>query len=96
MKKDKILSIFSEHKNELVRFDVRVLYLFGSFARDEGGPDSDIDILVGFNGPSTLDHYFDLKFYLEELLERKVDLVTEKGLRLEIKPYVERECIRVA
>ncbi|MEA3640585.1 MAG: nucleotidyltransferase domain-containing protein [Lamprobacter sp.] len=57
--------------------------------------DSDIDILVSFDGPSTSQRYFGLQFYLEALLERPVDLVTRKALRQELASYVEREAVRV-
>lgn len=72
------------------------LALFGSAARDELRPDSDVDVLVAFEGPATFDGYFGLKEYLEGVLGRPVGLVTEKGLRKEVRPSVEREAIRVA
>lgn len=77
------------------RFAARRLALFGSAARDELRTESDIDILVEFEGPATYDRYFDLKDYLEQLLGRRVDLVTEKGLKTRVRPYVERDLIRV-
>jgi uncharacterized protein len=75
---------------------VQWLALFGSAARDELRPESDVDVLVCFEGPATFDGYFALKNYLEGELGRPVDLVTDKGLRKEIRPNVEREAIRVA
>ena len=78
------------------RFGVRGLRLFGSLARDEATESSDIDLLVDFGGPPEFDQYMDLKFYLEDLLAGRVDLVTETGLRSRVRPYVEREAIRVA
>lgn len=78
------------------RFGVERLGVFGSASRDEATSDSDIDILVAFRGPATFDGYFDLKFYLEELLGREVDLVTEKALREELREKVEKDLIRVA
>ena len=65
-------------------------------ARDELGVSSDVDVLVEFAGPATFGAYMDLKFYLEDLLGRPVDLVTDKALRNELRPYVEKEMIRVA
>lgn len=70
--------------------------LFGSAARDELGATSDVDVLVEFEGPATFAAYMDFKFYLEDLLGRPVDLVTDKALRKEMKPDVEKEMIRVA
>jgi hypothetical protein len=78
------------------RFDVLHLRLFGSAARDELREDSDVDVLVEFNASATFRQYMGLKFYLEDLLIRRVDLVTTKGLRQEFRPTVEREAIVVA
>ena len=71
------------------------LVLFGSFARDQATDGSDIDILVRFDGPATSRSYFGVQFYIEDLLGRRVDLVTEKALRPELRPYVEREALDV-
>jgi hypothetical protein len=75
---------------------VKSLFLFGSTARDEARPDSDIDLLVEFAGPATFDAFMDLKFYLEDLLGRRIDLVTSRSLKPRIRPSVEREAILVA
>ncbi len=89
---DDVLNLLREHKPVLAdRFNVVSLALFGSFARDQATEKSDVDILVRFNGPATSKSYFGLQFYLEDLLSRPVDLVTDKGLRKEFRPYVERE-----
>ncbi len=77
------------------RFDVAGLALFGSFARDRVTKRSDVDILVRFEGPATSRSYFGLQFYIEDLLGRRVDLVTDKALRSEFRPYVEREALDV-
>lgn len=96
MNKQQVLSLLEKHKPELARrFGVRDLALFGSTARDEAGEESDVDILVSFNGPATSARYFGLQFYLEDHLGRPVDLVTDKALRPELRPYVDREAIHV-
>ena len=59
------------------------------------GSDSDIDILVAFDGPATSERYFGVQFHLEDLLGRPVDLVTEKALRPELRPFVEKEAVHV-
>ena len=77
------------------RFGVTRLVLFGSVVRDSARADSDVDILVSFDGPATSSRYFGLQFFLEDLLGRRVDLVTDKALRPELRPYVEREAVDV-
>jgi predicted nucleotidyltransferase len=69
--------------------------VFGSAARDELHGDSDIDVLVEFAGPATFDGYVDLKTHLQQLFERPVDLVTEKGLKARARQHVEKDLIRV-
>jgi len=97
MNRKQIIDLLNAHYSEIEqKFNVEQLRLFGSAARDELRPDSDIDILVGFKGAATFDGYMDLMFYLEELLGNKIDLVTEKGLRKEVRPNVEKDAIRVA
>jgi hypothetical protein len=71
------------------------LALFGSTSRDTAKSGSDVDILVGFDGPATSRRYFGVQFYLEDLLGCPVDLVTEKALRPELRPYIERERVYV-
>ena len=71
------------------------LALFGSFARDQATDASDIDILIRFDGPATSKSYFGVQFYIEDLLGRPVDLVTDKALRPRLRPYVEREAVDV-
>ncbi|HWS75426.1 MAG TPA: nucleotidyltransferase family protein [Quisquiliibacterium sp.] len=77
------------------RYGVTGLALFGSTARDTARADSDVDILVSFDGPATSVRYFGVQFFLEDLLGRPVDLVTEKALRPELRPFVEREAVHV-
>ena len=77
------------------RYGVTRLALFGSTVRGEARPDSDVDIVVGFDGPATSARYFGVQFYLEDELGCAVDLVTEKALRSELKPYIEREAVNV-
>ncbi len=96
MKRSEALKLLRENKPELEkRFSVVDLALFGSTSRDTAGEESDIDILVTFDGPATSTRYFGLQFYLEDLLSQPVDLVTDKALRPELRPYVEREAIHV-
>jgi len=90
------LELLRDSKSTLLgRYGVTRLALFGSTARDGAGEDSDVDVLVAFDGPATSQRYFGVQFYLEYLLERPVDLVTEKALRPELRPFVEKEAVIV-
>ena len=96
MDKEEVLKTLTRLKPELVkRFGVIRLALFGSTVRNEAKPDSDIDIVVAFDGPATSKRYFGVQFLLEDELGHSVDLVTEKAMRPELRPYIEREAIRV-
>ena len=96
MNRHTILNLLRAHKATLSqRFGVTDLALFGSFARDQADDGSDVDILVRFDGPATSKRYFGVQFYIEDLLDRQVDLVTNKALRTELRPHVEREAVNV-
>jgi predicted nucleotidyltransferase len=69
--------------------------LFGSFARGDAGPESDVDLLVDLD-QHTFDRYMDLKLRLEDLLGRDVDLVPIEKLRRRIRDQIMREAIRAA
>ena len=97
MKKQDLLDKLHQHYDEMAqRFDVASLGVFGSHSRDEATDHSDIDILVDFQHQATFRGYFALKFYLEDLLNHPVDLVTRHALRERLRPYVERDLIHVA
>ncbi|MDH5518235.1 MAG: nucleotidyltransferase family protein [Gammaproteobacteria bacterium] len=96
MNKNKAIKILTQLKPELIRrFGVTRLALFGSTVRNEAKQESDIDIVVAFNGPATSKIYFGVQFLLEDELGVTVDLVTEKAIRKELRPYIEREAIYV-
>lgn len=78
------------------RFSVRALSIFGSIARDEAVDGSDVDVLVVFDPKGSFDLFMDLKFYLEDLLGTRVDLVTDKALRPQVRRAIEQELIHVA
>ena len=96
MNKSEMIGLLQTHKQTLAeRFGVTSLALFGSFARDEATDDSDLDILVTFYGPATSRSYFGVQFYIEDLTGQTVDLVTDKALRPELRPSVERNCVHI-
>ena len=96
MKRADALAILTKSKPTLVQqFGVTRLALFGSTARDDARAESDIDVLVGFDGPATSARYFGVQFCLEDLFGCPVDLVTEKALRAELRPFIEKEAVHV-
>jgi predicted nucleotidyltransferase len=96
MNRARTLALLGQSKPILAaRYGVTRLALFGSAARDSARRDSDVDILVAFDGPATADRYFGVQFYLEDLLGRPVDLVTDRALRAELRPFVEKEAVHV-
>ena len=96
MNRNEVLNLLRAHKTTLAqRFGVIDIALFGSFARNQNAEHSDIDVLVWFDGPATSRRYFGVQFYIEDLVGRRVDLVTDKALRAELRPQVEREAVHV-
>ena len=95
MSKDKVLKLIRSHKKKLNSFNVKSLALFGSAAREESSALSDVDILVEFQDKATFDQYMKLKFFLEDILDCPVDLVTRKALKPRIRDSVEREALHV-
>ena len=97
MTRQEITQRLSERLEEMrQRFAVRRLALFGSAGRDQMSEASDIDVLVTFDGKATFDAFMDLKFYLEDLLGARVDLVTDKALRPQVRRAIEGELTDVA
>ena len=91
-----LLDFLKQQKAEIQqRFGVSSVALFGSAARNELTENSDIDVLVTFDGAATSKRYFGLLFFLEDNLKRPIDLVTEKGLRAEIRSFIEQDLIYV-
>ena len=96
MNREQALTVLARAKPVLQeRFGVTRLALFGSTARDAARPDSDVDVLVAFDGPATAGRYFGVQFYLEDALGCPVDLVSEKALRPQLRPYIEPEVVDV-
>ncbi|MCL6473388.1 MAG: nucleotidyltransferase family protein [Firmicutes bacterium] len=96
MRRDEALRILSSHRKELDEFGVKSLAIFGSIARDEAGPESDIDILVEFARPVGLFEFVRLKTFLEKLLQREVDLVTPDALKERLREKILKEAISAA
>jgi uncharacterized protein len=96
MERDRVLSMLRDRWDILQTLGVKSLALFGSVARDEAGANSDIDFLVEFALPLTFDRYMDVKFFLEDLLEKQVDLVTWRSLKPQLREVVKGEVVYVA
>ena len=96
MNREIVLSLLTQHKPELqLKFGVSSLALFGSTARGTAQKGSDVDVLISFAAPATSQQYFGARFYLEDLLNCTVDLVTDKAMRKELRPYIERDALHV-
>lgn len=96
MTRDEALAVLNTLHADYIRFGVKSLALFGSVARDEARSDSDVDILVEFEGSPSFAQYMDFKFLLEDTLGRPVDLATRNMLRPQLRTNIEKEAIRVA
>ena len=98
MKKNEILEILRAHRDELrQRFGVKSLAVFGSVARGEAKPESDVDIVVEFDPQAHVGLFkmVELKEFLEKVLGCPVDVVTLDGLRPWMRNRVQREAIHV-
>lgn len=92
-----IVKMFSVHKAELYeKFQVESLAIFGSVSRGSAGPDSDMDILVKYQKTPGIFAFLELKRYLENMVGRPVDLVTEAALKKQLRDQIIKEAIRVA
>jgi hypothetical protein len=91
---DEIVKILRLHIDMREKFKIREIGVFGSYVRGEQREESDIDILVEFeDGYKTFDNYMELKFFLEEILNSKIDLVIKTTIRDEIKQNILSEVI---
>ena len=95
MNQEEIIFQLQSKEEELSRLGIRSLSIFGSVARGESTPESDIDLLVDLEPPYTFDRYIKVLFFLEDLLECSVDLVMQETLKPRIRSSVEQEAIRV-
>lgn len=93
---DHVKRVITLHEDEIRALGVRGQWLFGSTARGEAGPSSDLDLLVEFEGSCSYAQYSALRFLLEDLFGQQVDLVLAEGLRPRVRPSLERAAVRVA
>lgn len=96
MNRARALELLAQSKPILAaRYGVTDMALFGSTVREAAHSDSDLDVLVAFDGPATSERYFGVLFYLEDIFDCSVDLVSEKALRPELRPFIEKEAVHV-
>jgi uncharacterized protein len=96
MNRETALKILKAYRSELTtQFKVRELSLFGSFARDAQSNASDVDVLVEFTTDASFFDLVRLALYLEDKLQRRVDVITKDTLRAEIRDTVMRERVLV-
>ena len=90
--KERVLELIRSNQDKIRSYGVRKLGLFGSFVRSEQKPESDIDLLVEFEqDKKSFDNFIQLVFFLEEILKRRVELITNDALSPYISPHIIRE-----
>ncbi|MDY6936752.1 MAG: nucleotidyltransferase family protein [Cyanobacteriota bacterium] len=94
MKSDEVITILAAHREQLKAMGVKSLNLFGSVARDEARPDSDVDFLVEFDRPVGLFEFIEVRLYLQDILGCDVDMGTENALREHLREPVLEDVVR--
>lgn len=90
--KKEILKKLEENKKRIERYGIKKIGVFGSYVRDEQKKKSDIDIIVEFEEDKiSFDNYIHLKFFIEDLLKKKIDLVIVDDIKPRLKPYILKE-----
>lgn len=85
-----IISALKKHHDVLEQYKVKKIGLFGSYARGEQTSNSDIDFLIDFKEP-TFDNFMNLVFFLENIFNTHVELITDGNLSPYMLPYIEKE-----
>ncbi|WP_242656286.1 nucleotidyltransferase family protein [Desulfofundulus thermosubterraneus] len=87
LSKDMVFAEIGKIVDAVKNYGVRRIGVFGSVVRDCAGEESDLDLIVEFS-EKTFDNYFDLKFFLENVFGRKVDLVIAETIKPHLKPRI--------
>ena len=96
MRRAEAVALLTEHKAELEAMGVTSIALFGSVARDEAGPASDVDVLIDVRRPFDLFDLAAVHLRLEEIFGRKVDVATEGGMRPKYRARIERDLVHAS
>ncbi len=95
LSKNEIEQTLLKHQDALRNYSVKWLGLFGSYVKEAAHEDSDIDLLVEFEKLS-FDNYMGLRIFLEDLFEKKIDLVISNSVKPRLRPRIEKEVEYVA
>ena len=96
MELTEVLRVIADHEDELRRRHVATLSVFGTVARGDARPDSDVDFLVEFDEPVSLFAVFRLQRFLEELLKRPVQLVEREAVLEPLRGRIYGEAVHAA
>ena len=97
MDKEGLLHILQTNSSQIKSYGISLLGIFGSFARSEETDKSDVDVIVEFSqGKKSYRKYIELVYFLEELLQKRVDVLTFQSISPILKEQIEKEITYVA
>ena|SRR3989344_931458 len=92
LNKGQILDLIQDNKSKIHDFGVEEIGIFGSYARGQEKESSDIDILAKFTkNKKTYKNFYEFSKFIEELLGKKIDILTPESLSPYLAPYIEKE-----
>ena len=90
--KEELFNVLQQHKDTIKSYGVNKIGLFGSFVKGSQNAESDVDLLVEFlPNKKNFRNFINLAFFLEDMLNRKVEIVTAESLSPYLKPYILKE-----
>ena len=94
--REQVIATLRAHSNELRALGASHMFLFGSVVRNEARPDSDVDLFMEFDDPKfSLIDLLTLKYRIEEVLQRRADVMTRDSLHPRLKDGIERSAVQV-